>query len=172
MIQLERPSSELVVSYLHFIEEMRANGDKVWEGMIPKADETHKAFVKRLLLAGTHPEPGLVPDSTYWATDDGQVVGRIALRHELNDNLKEFGGHIGYEVRPSSRRRGLAKEMLRLILQTPKALSIGEVLLTCAPDNVASIKTIAANGGVLERTAFVEKWQRQTNYYWIDLSSR
>jgi len=94
---------------------------------------------------------------------------RIALRHWLNENLKEFGGHIGYEVRPSFRKLGIAKEMLRQILQTPKAKEIGRLLLTCSPDNIASNKTILANKGVFEKSAFVEKWQRLTNYYWIDL---
>ena len=97
------------------------------------------------------------------------MVGRIVLRHELTPDLREFGGHIGYEVRPSFRRRGVAGEMLRLVLKTPKAREIGMILLTCAPGNVASIKTITANGGVLEKTAWVERVQRDTCYYWISV---
>ena len=95
------------------------------------------------------------------------LLGRIALRHFLNDNLKEFGGNIGYEVRPSARRKGIATEMLRLLLLTPKAKEIGRVLLTCAPDNIGSNRTIVSNGGILEKTVFVQKWNRDTNYYWI-----
>jgi predicted acetyltransferase len=62
--------------------------------------------------------------------------------------------------------------MLRQVLQTPKAQEIGKLLLTCAPFNVGSNRTIIANGGELEKTAFVQKWSRDTNYYWIDLSAR
>jgi hypothetical protein len=40
-------------------------------------------------------------------------------------------------------------------------------LLTCAPDNIASNKTILANGGILSKTAFVEKWQRDTNSLYV-----
>jgi predicted acetyltransferase len=87
----------------------------------------------------------------------------------LNKNLEEFGGHIGYEVRPSARRKGIATEMLRLVLQTPKAREIRRVLLTCAPDNEASNRTIRKNGGILNDTRFVEKIRRQTNYYWIEV---
>jgi predicted acetyltransferase len=87
----------------------------------------------------------------------------------LNSNLEEFGGHIGYEVRPSCRMRGVAKEMLYQLLQTARAKEIGSLLLTCAPDNLASNKTIIANGGVLAKTAYVERWKRDTNYYWIKL---
>lgn len=93
----------------------------------------------------------------------------MPTEHDLAAALEEFSGHIGYDVRPSVRRKGIATEMLCQLLTVPKAWEIGRLLLTCAPDNVASNRTIVANGGVLSRTAFVEKWQRQTNYYWIHL---
>lgn len=56
------------------------------------------------------------------------------------------------------------------MLQTPEAREIGRLLLTCAPDNEASNRTIRANGGVLERTIYVERIGRETNLYWITLS--
>lgn len=169
MITLQRPSEDLVSSYFEFVEEMRQAGEKVWEECNLKPGESPPQFVERLLRAETDPPAGLVPEIHYWAFSGDCVVGRIALRHILNDNLKVFGGHIGYEVRPSQRRKGFAREMLRLLLESPRALKIGRLLLTCAPDNIASNKTIVANGGVLEKTAYVEKWQRDTNYYWINL---
>lgn len=170
MVAIRRPARELVSSYLEFIEEMRRHGERIWEGMIPQADEDPDAFVARLNWAEDNLGPTLVPTSTYWGViGDGKVVGRIVLRHRLTEKLSQFGGHISYEVRPSSRRCGVAKGMLRQVLSTPKAKEIGRLLLTCAPANVASNKTIAASGGVLTRTAYVEEWQRDTNYYWIDL---
>ena len=169
MVELKRPNLKLVDSYFDFIEEMRIHGEKIWEGVLPRAGESSSLFVDRLLRAETSPEVPLVPETIYWAVDGNQVVGRIALRHLLNENLREFGGHVGYEVRPSCRRRGVGKEMLRLLLESQKAIEIGRLLLTCAPNNVPSNKTILANGGVLTKTAFVESRQRDTNYYWIYL---
>lgn len=169
MITLQRPSAELVASYLDSIAEMRDLGETIWDGWVPRAPESPSDFVRRLLRAEHSPNSGRVPDSVYWAVSDGAVVGRIALRHHLHASLEQFGGHIGYEVRPSSRRKGIGKEMLRQLLELPKAKEIGRLLLTCAPDNIGSNKTIIANGGVLDRTAFVDRLQRQTNYYWIDL---
>ncbi len=166
-MQLKSPSLELVTSYLDFTQEMADRGEKVWENCRPWAEESPADFVNRLLRSETAPLPGLVAESTFWCVADGRVLGRIALRHELNEQLEKFGGHIGYEVRPSARRQGLATEMLAQLLKTPKAKSIGRLLLTCAPDNLASNKTIQKNGGVLSKTEFVEKWQRLTNYYWI-----
>jgi predicted acetyltransferase len=157
---------------LSFIEEMQKQGEKIWESMIPKPTESMDSFVERLLKADINPEPGSIPETTYWATLDLKVVGRIALRHGLTEDLSEFGGHIGYEVHPLFRRKGVAKEILKQVLETAKAQEMGRVLLTCAPDNLGSNKTIQANGGILTKTAFVEKWQRDTNYYWIDLRLR
>jgi predicted acetyltransferase len=171
MVELQKPSLTSVTSYLEFLDEMKKNGDTVWEGMVPRADEQPARFVERLLASEVTPQAeGLVTETTHWGTIGNQVVGRIALRHVLNENLKEFGGHIGYEVHPLFRRQGVAKEMLRKLLLTSKAQEIGRILLTCSPDNLGSNKTIQANGGTLTKTAYVEKWKRDTNYYWIDLS--
>lgn len=143
------------------MEEFRANGDRVWEGTVPGELESSRDFIKRLLNEDSA--------AHYWAVLGNLVVGRISFRFLLTDLSKEFGGNIGYEVRPSVRGKGIASEMLRLVLETPKAKEVGEILLTCSPDNVASIKTILKNNGKLEKTAFVERVKRQTNYYLIRL---
>ncbi len=135
----------------------------------PAPEETNEQFVLRMRNSKFFPEPGKVLESKFWAVLGDIVVGRIALRHHLDENLKEYGGHIGYEVKPSYRRRGVGREMLRLVLQTQECRTIGKILLTCSPDNIGSNKTILANGGVLEKTVFVERINRQTNYYWINL---
>ncbi len=111
-----------------------------------------------------------MPETVYWAVIDEAVVGRISLRHRLEGNLLKMGGHIGYEVRPSFRRRGVATAMLRELLKTEKAKEIGRLLLTCAPDNIASNKTILANGGVFTEKVFVEMVNDYRNHYWIELT--
>ena len=172
MLGLRRPSTALVASYLDAIAEMRELGETIWDGWVPRASESPSEFVQRLVRAEHSPDAGKVPESVYWAVSDranGAVVGRITLRHRLNANLERFGGHVGYEVRPSFRRRGIGKEMLRQLLELPEARAIGRLLVTCAPENVASNKTIVANGGVLDRTELVAEWSRLTSYYWIDL---
>ncbi len=109
------------------------------------------------LIRGNHrPEtvfPGWVPADTLLAIReaDGKLIGIIDIRRELNDFLRNYGGHIGYGVRPTERRRGYAIEMLRLGLDHARRLELGIVWIACNRANVASRRTIIRNGGRLLR---------------------
>jgi predicted acetyltransferase len=97
------------------------------------------------------PRPaGFVPSTTLWWVSADEYLGRIAIRHRLTPNLRDYGGHIGYDVRPSARRRGHATAMLAAALPVAHALGIDPALVTCDEDNIASRKVIEANGGTLE----------------------
>lgn len=93
-----------------------------------------------------------VPSNVYLCIrkKDNKLVGIIDLRKRLSEFLLNYGGNIGYSVLPSERRKGYAKEMLKLMLDKCKELGINKVLVTCDKENIASAKTIIGNGGVLE----------------------
>lgn len=100
--------------------------------------------------AGVRLLPGRVPATFLVADVDGVLVGRVSVRHELNEALARVGGHIGYAVRPAHRRRGHATEMLRQSLVVARSVGIARALVTCDDDNVASARTIERCGGVLQ----------------------
>jgi predicted acetyltransferase len=97
------------------------------------------------------PRPrGHVPSTTLWWLAGDEYLGRIAIRHRLTPGLLEYGGHIGYDIRPAARRRGHATAMLAAALPVAGTLGIDPALITCDTGNDGSRKVIEANGGVLE----------------------
>lgn len=93
---------------------------------------------------------GLVPSTTLWYVDGADYLGRLAIRHRLNETLLNYGGHIGYDVRPTARRHGHGTAMLRAALPIAHELGIDQALVTCDHDNVGSRRIIETNGGVFE----------------------
>ena len=91
-----------------------------------------------------------VPSTTLWLVERDEYLGRLGIRHRLTQDLLERGGHIGYDVRASARRRGYATQMLRDARPVAHALGIDPALVTCDVTNVASRRVIEHNGGVLE----------------------
>jgi len=125
------------------------------------------AWVARLTAQADRAKPveaGRVHCTYRWIVEDGQVLGAIALRHELNERLILLG-HIGYGIRPSARRRGLASWALGQMLGEARALGLDRVLVACEAGNVASAKTIERCGGVLEDTRDTE--HGSIRRYWI-----
>ena len=81
---------------------------------------------------------------------DGAIVGMIDVRHSLaTPFLQQYGGHIGYSVRPSERRKVYATAMLQLALDFCKSIGLDAVRIGCYSDNAASIGVIIACGGTL-----------------------
>lgn len=109
------------------------------------------AEVRALALPDAPRPAGHVPSTTLWWVGGLEYLGRIQLRHELNDFLLEQGGHVGYDVAPQHRRQGHATAMLRAFLPVAAGqFALERVLITCDHDNIASRKVIEACGGVLE----------------------
>ncbi|HVK27896.1 MAG TPA: GNAT family N-acetyltransferase [Nocardioides sp.] len=147
--------------------EMHGSGYWFLEGDPVPTEAGCAAFVTMTELTAPGDLDGTrVPSSYFWITEgdggpDEEVVGFLNLRHVLNDFLLEEGGHIGYSIRPSARRRGHASAALGLAVAEAARLGIDRVLVTCDEDNDASRRTIEANGGALED---VRNGKRR---YWI-----
>ncbi len=115
----------------------------------------------------TRSDPAWTAPCVYrWIVEDERVLGGIALRHGTSDYVR-WAGNIGYGIRPSARRRGLATWAVRQMLDEARSLGLDRVLAVCAVENHASAKAIERCGGVFECV-------RETKFgparrYWIEL---
>ncbi|MFH5210298.1 GNAT family N-acetyltransferase [Antrihabitans spumae] len=162
MPELIEPTTRLRIAWLDAHAEWGPGAHEDGFGLEP-SDHVHSAdgfaaWVKRLTDD---------PRVTYrWIVDIDVVLGGIALRH-IDDDYVSWAGHIGFGIRPTARRRGLAAWALATMLDHAQALGLHRALVVCAAQNMASAKTIERVGGILEGI-------RDTKYgparrYWIEL---
>lgn len=120
----------------------------------------------------SHPDQcptGWVPGTEFWLDDGhGQIVACVRLRFLLPPSFEIEGGHIGYDVRPSSRRRGFGTAALRLVLPEARRRGLDRVRITVDSDNLASIKIIERNGGLLSGETISERTGKPIRQYWLD----
>lgn len=170
MMKLIEPTIELEQQYLDYMNEWEGCGEKIVPYASGKRGMDFQGLIKDWEDSKTELmyEKGFVPASIYFLVDDqGKILGSLHFRHELNDHLLKGGGHIGYGVRPSERKKGYAGFMLKTFLGALEGLNYGRILITCDDDNIGSAKTIEKYGGVLENVLDVEG--NLTRRYWVTI---
>lgn len=131
-------------------------------------DEIVQGFARQ--SQGLDLPDGWVPGTTRFLVHDGRILGLFNLRHRLTDQLRLYGGHVGYSVRPSERRKGHGTRLLEAAKQLARDLGIEHLLATCAAANTASARVIEKCGGVCEEQFYYEPLGYEIRRYWIDLS--
>jgi predicted acetyltransferase len=157
-------------SFMEAMDEFKR--DDPWDFALGYADSMgFREYVRKneQWSRGENVPPGFVPADFYVGVVGEVIVGRLSLRHELNDFLARVGGHIGYGVRPSQRQRGYATAMLRQALPIAGKLGIERALITCDVGNMASMKVIERCGGVFECVTEDPSRGGQVRRYWIPI---
>ena len=173
----EKPSIERKNEIIEYLDEFVKYGsdingsgslDKIYEGYafeealdrcLKMEDEDYADSVNRC------------PGKTFLLIREGdnRIVGSINVRWNLNEEMLQFGGHIGYGIRPTERRKGYNKINLYMGLIEAQKVGLERVMLDCDVNNIGSDKTIKALGGRLERTGIDPLDGALTNVYWINV---
>lgn len=172
-IILVKPDMTMAEEIMSYREEFLAAGSSMdGTGSLRKCETAQQWIAFNQMMENPETVPSHWVPSTqyvYLRKSDMRIVGMIQLRHDLNEYLRNFGGHIGYSVRPSERRRGYAGRMLADFLPFCRRMGLGRVLVTCLTGNEASRRTIIKNGGIYEGTVFDAENKLNLERYWIKL---
>jgi predicted acetyltransferase len=160
------PSAEWQAAFLEMARECESAGEHRYLLALRDFD----AYLRKVETErrGERLPEGWVPCTEFWLEQDGKIVGCVRLRLGLTPDLENEGGHIGYDVRPSMRRRGYGTALLGLVLIEARALGIGRARVTCDDDNLGSIKVIERNGGALAGRGLSKDTGKTVRQYWIE----
>jgi predicted acetyltransferase len=167
-MELIKPTKEYADSWYDALLEFNAEHRSGFWKVPTEPTDIHE-YIQRTndQEAGLNLPDYWVPATTYWLIDDGKFVGHVNVRHELTRKLEQQGGHIGYAIRPSARRKGYGSKILEIVIPKAKEIGLEKALVTCDDINIASQKIIEKNKGVLRDTIQYEG--KLVRRYWIDL---
>lgn len=178
-VKLDFPSLETFDSYIEALEEgyhigiqPRATRTEIEVFMADPAAHLAKLNEQRQgsFTAPDGSEHPFVPHEMLWLTDGGAFIGGVSFRLKLSALLRDFGGHVGYGIRPKYERQGYGSLALALVKDRAIGYGIDRLRLTCHEGNLASEKIISNNGGVYEDTVGdIYGFSGPTKRFWIDL---
>lgn len=173
-MKLVLPNINCKEQAMEYINEFReynseVNGSGALDDYLEKS--TYEEWLQKVLAdmdIANIPKPR-VPALTYFYVreEDNRIVGMVNIRLALNDFLRTEGGHIGYSIRPTERRKHYATDMLKAAVNVCNTIGIKDVLVTCDKVNIASAKVIQNAGGKLEEEFYSDIYKEIVQRYVI-----
>lgn len=166
-LKLIKPNRELRQAFLTMQKDFKESKEDRYQNItfgqyLKEAENEEK---------GINLKPGYCCASIFWLINEkNEILGVSSLRHKLVSTLRRVGGHIGYNVPPSKRKKGYGTLLLKLTLQKAKKMGFKKVLLTCNKDNIGSAKIIQKNGGVFKNEMIDPATGNLKQRYWIKIS--
>ncbi len=173
MPHLVLPNSKYKNSFIEAVKEFKAEGLLAYEKIsIDSLTKEFDSYVSKLQseAQGLHLPEGYIAHTMWWLVEGDEFLGSVDIRHELTPQLRDLGGHIGYNISPSQRKKGYGSLILKLGLEKAKEMGLTEILVTCDLDNIGSKKIIEKNGGVLEDIRPQGEDKADKARYWIPIN--
>lgn len=169
-MELVKPDIKYRDSFIEGLLEYQAEGGFLTVDAKERKDN-FEAYIERLQREFTEGigKNNEIHMQHFWLINNDKYIGTSLLRYELDNDLVNIGGNISYEIRPTERRKGYGKKILKLTLDEARRAGLKKVLLTCDKDNIASRKIIEANEGVEDASFFREGMRIEKLRYWIQL---
>ena len=175
MIKLIKPNKEYYNEYKDMMDEWNMEGSRIAPWPLHLKYHTEELF-EEMLNRVQEVEEGnnlgeFASSTTYWLYDDGnnKLIGASNLRHYLTEEGLKLWGHIGYGIRPTERKKGLATKLLKLTMQEAKKMNIDKVLLGAYVGNIGSWKVIEKCGGQFEKIIIEDETGLPVKRYWINI---
>ncbi len=170
-VRLIMPDIKYRKSFLEAMDDFE--NAKIDEWFWPHANSSRETLQPYLQIMkenhlGINIPKTFVSSSMFWLLEGTEVIGRVHIRHKLNEKLLQKGGHIGYYIKPSRWNQGYGTQALKLGLKKMPEWDIQKVLVTADDKNTASWKIIEKCGGVLENK-IVDGESNLIRRYWIKL---
>ena len=162
----ERPTLNRKDEAIEYVKEY--NGTLVVSGGLKNNLDNYENWLTRIEEEREGKVPNVVPTENFYLIrqSDNRIVGSSNIRLELDDELKDIGGHIGYSIRPTERNKGYNKINLYLALKVLNDYKINYAYLDCLDTNIGSYKTMEALGGALiekkekEHKGQIDLWRK------------
>jgi len=172
-LKLVLPDESHEEAWKDILAEFKAHGEKPSYGLHMKVSiDEYSLYLKKDhdYRQGINLPEGFPPKTVYFLMEDSsdEIWGHVTIRHFLNDYLKDVGGHIGYDIRPSRRGYGYGTKQLTMALNICRQMGMDEVMIACNSDNSTSAAVIRNNGGKFE-SVFIEADGTIVERYWISL---
>ncbi len=170
-LQLRQLADQDETAFLNWVQDWKSE-DPMWATFAWKPGMTHQEHLSELENQKDKSKiaKDRVPATMFYGFVENIIVGRLNIRHELNEHLIQRGGHLGYAVCPKYRKLGYATQMFRLGIQKCDDLGLKDILITCADQNVASWRVIEKFGGTLENRIHDEKENQFVRRYWLKIA--
>lgn len=174
-LELIRPDITHELQAIDYIKEHKDNNEFDLHGgaLIEKA-KTYTSWLKQLAENSDRStvNKDWVISSTFFAIRkcDKKIIGMADIRHELNNFLRSYGGHIGIGVRPAERKKGYAIEITKNALKFCNEIGLSKVMVACNKDNIASRNIIRKYDGIVEKE-FIHNDGNVVQIYWISIGS-